>query len=85
MPTTRASIVAARYLLCLAVLCVGSAFCVGYGLLLARLFDAFDTPTEIVEIAYGALAVLPLLVVLVSLFYPLYFRYGLGKALMEPR
>ena len=79
LPLSRSTIVAARYLWGLISLAVGLVLCVGYGRLLGALIGApasgFAGPPDVA----AALTVALLTAALLCVWYPFYFRWGLGK------
>jgi len=82
LPLRRSTIVGGRYLTALVALAIGFPICFGY----AALLDALMAPERATASALlsfeGGVAFVVLIAILVSVFFPLYFRLGMGRGWM---
>ena len=79
LPVSRARLVLGRYLSAFAAITVGLAVWMGSAVLLSRRFAGADPKLSQWVSLEGAVAYCVILTLLVALFFPCYFRYGLGK------
>ncbi len=78
LPVSRATLVLGRYLSAFVAIALGLAVWMGSGALLSRNFAGAD-PNLSQWVSLDGVAYCVILTLLVALFLPCYFRYGLGK------
>ena len=82
LPTNRSSMVIGRYLGSGILIIIGTGVCIGYGYLLAMFIPSAATDFGLSAVSNALYPFLTGIVVFVSILFPWYFAYGLGKGLM---
>lgn len=82
LPLKRATIVIAKYTTSYIGILLGTTFCFIYGYLLDFIIIPGEVNFDSYLILQGILPYLFILLFFISLFYPYYFRFGIGKGLI---
>ncbi len=81
LPVPRSAIVAGRYAGSALIVAIGMTACLGYGSLLKLLIPGVSASFSVASVAGKLVPVGAGALVFVCAFYPLVFKYGLGKAI----
>lgn len=79
LPHGRSTVVRARYLTAGIAILFGCALCCAYGVMLDSLIDRDRMTLSSLRTVEGIFTFTGMSILLVSLFFPLYFRWGCGK------